>query len=127
MALYGHEIDASLTPLEAGLDWIVKLDKGEFCGRAALELQQRVGVHRRLTGFEMRGRGIARDSYEVLAGGKPVGWVTSGGPSPTLNKNIGLCYLPAEMATPGRPIEILIRGQAVAAETVATPFYRRAK
>ena len=127
MALYGHEIDASLTPLEAGLDWIVKLDKGDFCGRAALERQQREGVHRRLTGFEMRGRGIARDGYEVLAGGKPVGWVTCGGPSPTLNKNIGLCYLPVEMATPGRPVDILIRGQAVAAETVATPFYRRAK
>ena len=75
----------------------------------------------------MRGRGIARDGYEVLAGGRPVGWVTSGGPSPTLNKNIGLCYLPVEMATPGRPVDILIRGQAVAAETVATPFYRRAK
>jgi aminomethyltransferase len=127
MALYGHEIDASITPLEAGLDWIVKLDKGDFCGRDALQSQHREGVHRKLIGLQMRGRGIARDGYQVLAGGKPVGWVTSGGPSPTLNKNIGLCYLPAEMATPGRPIEILIRGQAVEAETVATPFYRRAK
>ena len=127
MALYGHEIDASTTPLEAGLDWIVKMDKGDFFGRAALERQQREGVRRKLIGFEMRGRGIARDGYEVLVDGRPAGWVTSGGPSPTLNKNIGLCYLPAELATAGRPIEVLIRGQAVEAETVATPFYKRAK
>ncbi len=127
MALYGHEIDASITPLEAGLGWIVKMDKGDFNGRAVLERQKSEGVRRRLIGFEMRGRGIARDGYEVLAGGTPGGWVTSGGPSPTLNKNIGLCYLPAEMAAAGRPIEILIRGQAVAAETVAAPFYKRAR
>jgi aminomethyltransferase len=127
MALYGHEIDASTTPLEAGLDWIVKMDKGDFEGRAALERQQREGVRRRLIGFEMRGRGIARDGYEVFVDGRCVGRVTSGGPSPTLNKNIGLCYLPAELATVGRPIQVLIRGQAVEAETVGTPFYKRAK
>jgi aminomethyltransferase len=127
MALYGHEIDASITPLEAGLSWIVKMEKGDFNGRGVLERQQKEGLRRRLIGFEMRGRGIARDGYEVLAGGKPAGWVTSGGPSPTLNKNIGLCYLPVEMAAAGRPIEILIRDQAVAAETVKAPFYKRAK
>ncbi|RPI17605.1 MAG: glycine cleavage system aminomethyltransferase GcvT, partial [Acidobacteriales bacterium] len=127
MALYGHEIDASITPLEAGLSWIVKMEKGDFNGRAVLERQQKEGLRRSLIGFEMRGRGIARDGYEVLAGGKPAGWVTSGGPSPTLNKNIGLCYLPVEMAAAGRPIEVLIRDQAVAAETVTAPFYKRAK
>ena len=127
MALYGHEIDASTTPMEAGLAWIVKLDKGDFNGRAALERQQREGVRRKLTGFEMSGRGIARDGYEVLVEGRRAGWVTSGGPSPTLNKNVGLCYLPEESAAIGRPIEILIRGQAVGAVTVATPFYKRAK
>jgi aminomethyltransferase len=127
MALYGHEIDASITPLEAGLDWIVKLDKGEFLGRAALERRRAAGVRRRLTAFEMLGRGIARDGYAVLVAGSPAGWVTSGGPSPTLNKNIGLCYLPAELATPGRRIEVLIRGQAVEAVTVESPFYKRAK
>jgi len=125
MALYGHEIHASLTPLEAGLDWIVKLDKGEFIGRGALLAQKEKGVRRKLAGFEMRGRGIARDGYEVLVDGNPAGWVTSGAPSPTLNRNIGLCYLPAEQAHPGRAIQVVIRNQPVDAETVATPFYKR--
>jgi aminomethyltransferase len=73
----------------------------------------------------MRGRGIARDGYEVYVDGLPAGWVTSGGPSPTLNKNIGLCYLPAAMAQPGRAISVLARGQMVEAITVPTPFYKR--
>jgi len=127
MALYGHEIDASITPLEAGLEWIVKWDKGDFCGRARLEKQKAEGVRRKLIGFEMRGRGIGRDGYEVRVGGKPAGWVTSGGPSPTLNKNIGMCYLPAELAQPGTTIEILVREQPVEAVTVPIPFYRRPK
>jgi aminomethyltransferase len=75
----------------------------------------------------MRGRGIARDGYEVLLNGSPAGWVTSGSPSPTLNKNIGLCYLPAEEARPGTSIQIMIRNQPVDAVTVETPFYKRAK
>jgi aminomethyltransferase len=127
MALYGHEIHASTTPLEAGLGWIVKLDKGDFVGRAALAKQKEQGVRRKLIGLEMRGRGIARDGYEVLVDGLPAGWVTSGSPSPTLNKNIGLCYLPVEQASPGRAIQVMIRGQAVDAATVETPFYKRAK
>jgi aminomethyltransferase len=127
MALYGHEINESITPLEADLDWIVKMEKGEFIGRAALERQLKEGIPRKLVGFEMRGRGIARDGYEVRVDGRSAGWVTSGGPSPTLNKNIGLCYLPAELATIGRAMQVLIRGQAVEAETVPTPFYKRAK
>jgi aminomethyltransferase len=127
MALYGHEIHASITPFEADLAWIVKMDKGEFIGRVALERQQREGLRRTLIGFEMRGRGIARDGYEVMVDRSPAGWVTSGGPSPTLNKNIGLCYLPVELATVGRPINVLVRGQPVEAVTVETPFYKRAK
>jgi aminomethyltransferase len=127
MALYGHEIHASITPLEADLAWIVKLDKGEFVGRDALVKQSEKGVTRRLAGFEMRGRGIGRDGYEVLLDGLPAGWVTSGGPSPTLNKNIGLCYLPTDRALPGQAIEIMIRNQPVEAVTVETPFYKRAK
>lgn len=127
MALYGHEIDASITPLEAGLAWIVKFDKGDFVGRAALEAQRSAGVKRRLTGFEMTERGIGRDGYEVRIDGEAAGWVTSGGPSPTLNKNIGLCYLPAAAAESGRPIEIVIRDRPVAAVTVPTPFYKRPK
>ncbi len=127
LALYGHEIDASITPLEAGLAWIVKFDKGEFTGRAALEKQQSEGVKRKLTGFEMRGRGIARDGYQVYVDESPAGWVTSGGPAPALNKNIGLCYLPADRARAGVAIEILIRHQLVEAVTVPTPFYKRAR
>jgi aminomethyltransferase len=127
MALYGHEIDATLTPLEANLAWIVKFDKGDFLGRAALLKRKQAGVHRKLVGFEMTGRGIGRDGYEVLLDGSPAGWVTSGGPSPTLGKNIGLCYLPAEHAVPGKQIQIVIRNQPVDAITVPTPFYKRAK
>jgi len=127
MALYGHEIDASISPLEADLGWIVKLDKGEFIGRDALAKQKEHGITRRLVGFEMRGRGIGRDGYEVFLDGRAAGWVTSGGPSPTLGKNIGLCYLPVADAVPGKSIQIMIRNQPVDAVTVETPFYKRAK
>jgi aminomethyltransferase len=127
MALYGHEIDASISPLEADLAGIVKFDKGDFNGRDALVKQRDAGVTRKLVGFEMRGRGIGRDGYEVLLDGAPAGWVTSGSPSPTLGKNIGLCYLPAEKAEPGRAIQVMIRNQPVDAVTVETPFYKRAK
>src|SRR5436305_5734802 len=127
MARYGHKIDASISPLEADLGWIVKLEKGDFVGREALLKQKESGLQRRLTGFEMRGRGIGRDGYEVYVDGAPAGWVTSGSPSPTLCKNIGLCYLPIEQARPGRAIQVMIRNQPVDAETVATPFYKRAK
>lgn len=127
MALYGHEIDASITPLEADLGWIVKLEKGEFHGREALLKQKESGLKRRLVGFEMRGRGIGRDGYEVYVDGAPAGWVTSGSPSPALNKNIGLCYLPVALAHPGVAIQVMIRNQPVDAVTVETPFYKRAK
>jgi aminomethyltransferase len=127
MALYGHEIDASISPLEAGLDWIVKFDKGDFVGRAALLKQKESGLKRALVGFEMCGRGIGRDGYEVYREGAPAGWVTSGSPSPTLNKNIGLCYLPIGQAQTGKTIQIMIRNQPVDAVTVETPFYKRAK
>lgn len=126
MALYGHEIDASIFPFEAGLGWIVKMAKGDFLGRAALEK-----VHgqprRKLIGFRMSGRGIARDGYEVTLDGAAAGWVTSGGPSPTIGANIGLCYLPAAAADVGRAIQVRIRHQAVDAITVPTPFYKRDK
>jgi aminomethyltransferase len=126
MALYGHEIHASITPFEAGLGWIVKMDKGEFIGHAALARQKEQGITRKLIGFEMTGRGIGRDDYEVFLDGAPAGWVTSGGPSPTLQKNIGMCYLPADRAKSGHGIQIVIRSQPVDAVTVPLPFYRRA-
>jgi aminomethyltransferase len=127
MALYGHEIDASITPWEADLAWIVKLDKGDFVGREALVKQKEQGISRKLIGFEMRGRGIGRDGYEVQIDGIAAGWVTSGGPAPTLNKNIGLCYLPVAQCEVGRTIQVMVRNQPVDAVTVATPFYKRAK
>jgi aminomethyltransferase len=127
MPLYGHEIHASITPWEAGLDWIVKLDKGGFLGREALAKQKERGITRKLAGFEMQDRGIARDGYEILANGVGVGWVTSGGPAPALNKNIGMCYLPLHLAEPGNAIEISVRGRGVKAVTVPIPFYKRAK
>jgi aminomethyltransferase len=127
MALYGHEIDASISPLEADLGWIVKLDKGDFVGRDVLLKQKETGLSRTLVGFEMCGRGIGRDGYEVYVDGAPAGWVTSGSPSPTLCKNIGLCYLPVGQARIGKTIQIIVRNQPVDAVTVETPFYKRAK
>jgi aminomethyltransferase len=127
MALYGHEIDATITPFEADLAWMVKLDKGDFVGRDALVKQKEHGITRKLIGFEMQGRGIGRDGYEVFVDGAPAGWVTSGGPAPTLNKNIGLCYLPVNHCEIGRTIHVMVRNQPVEAVTVPTPFYKRAK
>ena len=127
MALYGHELTASINPLEADLSWIVKMDKPDFVGRNVLQKCAEMGVKRKLAGFEMTGRGIGRDGYEVWVNGTPAGWVSSGGPSPTLNKNIGLCYLPTDQAAPGVAIEVIIRGQPVPAVIVPVPFYKRAK
>ena len=130
MALYGHEIDASLNPLEADLAWIVKFDKPAFVGRAALA--GKTVPARKLAGFAMRGREIGRDGYEIQKAGVKSGWVTSGSPSPTLSapgapKNIGLCYLPAESSAVGTEIEVMVRNQPAAAVVVATPFYKRGK
>jgi len=132
LALYGHEIDASVTPWEAGLGWIVKPGKGDFLGREALMQQKDRGIARKLMGFEMTGRGIGRDGCEVYVDGSPAAWVTSGGPSPTLNKNIGFCYLPAHfartgLAQTGRAIHIMVRGVPVPAITIPTPFFSRRK
>ena len=125
MSLYGHEINETITPYEARLGWIVKLEKGEFVGREALIQQKQKGLTRRLAGFEMRGRGIARDGYRVYVAGTDAGWVTSGSPAPFCRKNIGLGMLPAADATVGRAIEIEIRDRNVEAEVVPTPFYSR--
>ncbi|MBI3667540.1 MAG: glycine cleavage system aminomethyltransferase GcvT [Acidobacteria bacterium] len=125
MALYGHEIDASITPYEAGLGRIVKLDKGDFIGRDALVKQKEKGATRKLAGFEMRDRGIAREGYMVLIEGLAAGFVTSGSFAPYLKKNIGLCYLPTDRAAVGQMIAIQIRKQAAAAQVAPTPFYSR--
>jgi len=127
LALYGHEIDETTTPLEANLGWICKLDKGDFIGRDALAKQKEVGVKRKLVGFEVTNRGIARDDQEVLIDGERVGKVTSGSPAPFLKKNIGLAYVPVEFANVGQAINIDVRGRLVGAQVVKTPFYKRAK
>jgi aminomethyltransferase len=127
MALYGHEIGPSITPVEAGLyPRNVDLSK-DFLGKPLCQKQVAEGVARKLCGIEMTSRGIARDGYEVFADGVPAGWVTSGGPSPTLNRNIALCYLPTAHAEEGRAVQVKIRGQLAAARVVRMPFYKRAK
>jgi len=123
LLLYGQDLDEQTTPLEAGLGRFVRLDKGDFMGREALVRQSRDGVPRRLIGFEMVDAGVARHGYPVWSGGQPRGPVASGGFAPTLKKNIGLVYLPAE--APLEPLEIDIRGRRAAARAVRIPFYHR--
>jgi aminomethyltransferase len=125
MALYGHEIDETTTLLEANLGWICKLNKGDFIGREALAKQKEEGVKRRLVGFEVTERGIARDDHEIVINGVRAGRVTSGSPAPYLKKNIGMGYVPSEFANEGQLIEIDVRGRLVSAEIVKTPFYKR--
>jgi aminomethyltransferase len=125
LLLYGNDLDRTTTLLEAGLGWIVKLDKGEFIGRNALATQTAEGVKRKLSGFVMLGRDIARDHYPVYVNGAEVSHVTSGSPSITLKQNIGLTYLPVEYSAPGTKLEVSIRGRACEAEIVRTPFYKR--
>ncbi len=126
MALYGNEISTEITPLEAGLAWAVKLDKGPFIGREALAEQKAAGVPRRLVGFKIVERGGSpRSHYEVQVDGKAVGFVTSGTASPTLGENIGLALVDRAAAGIGKPLDIIIRGKPVRAVQVRTPFYRR--
>ncbi len=127
LALYGHEIDETTTLLEANLGWICKLDKGDFIGRDALARQKAEGVKRKLVGFEVTDRGIARDDHEVIIEGERVGKVTSGSPAPFLKKNIGFAYVPVEYASASQQIIIDVRGKMVGAQIVKTPFYKRAK
>ena len=127
MALYGNDIDQTTTPLEADLGWIVKLEKGNFTGRDVLQKEKDRGLQRKLVGFEMVDRGIARHGYQVVEGGKEIGIVTSGTHSPTLKKAIGLAYLPLDKSAPGTEFNILIRGKETRARVVPTPFYKRAK
>jgi aminomethyltransferase len=127
MALYGNDIDDTTTLLEANLGWICKLDKGDFIGREALAQQKKEGVKRKLVGFEVTERGIARDHQDVVINGERVGQVTSGSPAPFLKKNIGLAYVPVEFANVGQQIQVDVRGKLVGAQIVKTPFYKRAK
>ncbi|RLE24720.1 MAG: glycine cleavage system aminomethyltransferase GcvT [Acidobacteria bacterium] len=130
MCLYGQEIDAETTPLEAGLAWIVKLAKGDFIGRDVLQAQSENGTERRLVGFEMLDRGIARHEYEVFLSEtdeNPAGWVTSGTQSPTFGKALGMAYLPTDHTDIGSEFFVKIRNRRLRARVIKMPFYSRKK
>lgn len=126
MALYGNDIDDTTTPLEAGLQWLVKLKKGEFVGREALAAQKERGLPRRLVGFTTTERSFPRHGYPVFYQGQPSGVVCSGTMSPSLEIPIGTCYLPLATVPEGTEFEIEIRGKRVPARVVKTPFYKDA-
>jgi aminomethyltransferase len=123
-ALYGHELSSEITPLEAGLAWITKLDKPSFIGREALLHLKKKGVPRRLVGFSMTEPGVPRAEYPVFAGDKQVGVVTSGTMSPTLRVGIGLALVCSDSAALGTPLRVGIRSRMVEAEIVKTPFVK---
>ncbi len=126
-ALYGHELDDTITPLEAGLGWVVKLDAGSFVGSDALRAQKEAGVRRRLVGFVLEERGIPRQGYRLAdADGRPLGEVTSGTQSPTLGVGIGLGYVPNDLAftAPGAPVRVDVRGRLLAATVRKPPFHK---
>lgn len=125
MRLSGQDIDDTTTVLEAGLGWVVGWDKPAFIGRDALVAQKAAGVTRKLVGFEMVDRGIARHGYPVFVQSEQVGVVTSGTRTPFLDKAIGLAYLPSTACAPGTDCAIEIRGRRVAARVVPLPFYKR--
>jgi aminomethyltransferase len=124
-ALYGNDIDDTHTPLEAGLGWIVKMDKGAFIGRDVLEKQKAEGLKRKLVGFELTEAGVPRSHYAILKDGQKVGEVTSGTMGPSVKKAIGIGYVPAALAAEGSTFHVEIRGRPVAARVVKTPFYKR--
>jgi aminomethyltransferase len=126
MALYGNDISENTNPLEAGLGWVTKLDKGDFIGRDALIKIKEKGLTRKLAAFEMEDKAFPRQHYPILAGGKQIGEVTSGIISPCLNKGIGMGYVPPEYSDIGNKFEIGVRGQGHPAVVVKPPFYKTA-
>jgi aminomethyltransferase len=128
LSLYGNDIDETTNPLEAGLGWVVKVEKGDFIGRAALTEIKARPLPRKLVGFEVTGRGVARHGYPLKdVEGRAVGLCTSGSPAPTVGKSIGLGYVPSAMAEVGARLLVDCRGKDVEAVVAKTPFYKRAK
>src|SRR5207302_6086150 len=121
LPLHGHELGPGITPLQAGLGWVVGWDKGEFRGRAALEAERQRGIARRLRGMVLHGRQPPREGYAVHVDGKPAGEVTSGNFSPVLERGIALGFLPPDVG-PGTAVEVDLRGRAAPAEVVKLPF-----
>jgi aminomethyltransferase len=124
-ALYGNDIDDDHSPLEAGLGWIVKLDKPGFVGKERLEQQKREGIPRKLVGFELTEPGVPRHGYPILKDGKRVGEVTSGTMGPSVKKAIGIGYVPPDLAAEGSMFQVDIRGRPVGARVVKTPFWKK--
>ena len=127
LRLYGNDMDTTTNPYEVGLGRFVDLDKGDFVGKETLARVKVEGVSRRLAGFEMVGRGVPRHGFSIIQENEAVGQVTSGGFSPTLNKNIGLGFVPSPSAKKGTELSIDIRGRRVEAKVVPLPFYRLPK
>jgi aminomethyltransferase len=126
MPLYGNELADDISPLEAGLGWAVKLEKGDFIGREQIATVKEAGPQRRTVGFELTERaGSPRSHYDVQVDGRTVGYVTSGAMSPTLGQNIGLALVERDVAGIGKPLDIIIRDKPVKAVQVKTPFYKR--
>jgi aminomethyltransferase len=126
--LYGHELSEEITPLEAGLGWTVKLEKGaDFIGRDALIAQKRDGLPRKLIGIELTERGVPRAGYWLYRDGARIGELTSGTMAPTLGKPIGLGYVTPDATAIGTALTVEIRGKQVAAQVVSVPFYKREK
>jgi aminomethyltransferase len=123
-ALYGNDMDERNNPLEAGLAWITRMDKGDFIGRDAIARAKEQGVSRKLMGFILQERGFPRHGYEVRIDGEPAGEVTSGIVSPMLQQGVGMCYVPADAAKPGTRVHVMVRDKSIPAELVRPPFYR---
>jgi len=122
-ALYGNDLDEVHTPLESGLGWITKLDKGEFVGRKALLEQKEAGVPSRLVGFRVTGRAFPRPGYSILSEGEAVGNVTSGTVSPSLGYGVGMGYVPPDLSKPDTAVQLDVRGRTVDAVVQRPPFY----
>jgi aminomethyltransferase len=126
LPLYGQELSASISPLEASLGFFVKLDKGDFIGRDALLAQKEAGIPRKLVGIEMIDRGIPRSHYPVYDGaGRQIGEVTTGTQSPTLKQNLGLALIETAFSPPGTEVWVEIRDKRLKAVVVKAPFYKR--
>ncbi len=124
-ALYGHEIDQHTNPLEAGISWVVKLDKPDFIGKKALIAIQEAGLRKKSVGIKSLGKQIPRQGYEIEAGGKKIGHVTSGTMSPSLNVGIAIASIDPEFSKIGTKLDVVIRSQKVEHIVVETPFYKR--
>jgi aminomethyltransferase len=124
MMLYGHELSESVTPFEVTYGWAVDLEK-KFPGREVLDRQKKTGVSRKLVGFEMLDRGIARQGYKVLKYGREIGEVTSGTLAPTLNKAVGMAFVSSIYTEPETEFDVLIRERPAKAKVVRLPFYNR--